>query len=85
MPTKSMTLIYIPHRLGEWAVMVLTGCSDIPEGCKDWLPNSSGYSHQGHVVGYLKRLANHSPDSSSKWVVYEFRNRWFLAYRLPPM
>ncbi len=74
-------VVAINHVLGTWEVEILEGCNDIPEGCQDWHQLSNGFTYKGHAIAYLKRLAKHSPDRSSKWVVYEFNQRWFVAYR----
>ncbi len=73
--------ITIDHALGSWTVEILTGCTDVPEGCKDWHQFGNGFTYKGHATAYLKRLAKHTPDKSSRWVVYEFRTKWYVAYR----
>jgi hypothetical protein len=77
----SANQITIPHVLGAWTVEILPNCADVPQGCSDWHSFGTGYKHQGHAVGYVKRLAKNSPDKSSRWVIYEFNQRWFVAIR----
>jgi hypothetical protein len=42
-------------------------------------PKAKCFKYQGLAIAYLKRFAKHSPDKSSQWVVYEFKQRWFIA------
>ena len=77
-----MEQVVIEHVLGSWTVEVLTNCTDIPEGCKDWDSFGRGFKYKGHAVAYLKRMAKHSPDHGSRWVIYEFQQRWFVAMRV---
>ncbi len=71
--------ITIQHALGNWTVKVLEGCDDVPQGYSDWHSFGQGFKHKGHAVAYLKRLAKHNPDKYTQWIVYEFKQRWFIA------
>jgi len=81
-PPCKMTPMLIEHALGSWTIEVLANCTDIPEGCKDWDPFGRGFRYRGHAVAYLKRMAKNTPDRGSRWVIYEFRQRWYVAIRI---
>lgn len=42
-----------------------------------------GFQSEGHAVGYIRRMANNSPDRSSTFHIMPWSTRWFVFFGTP--
>ena len=69
-----METLTINHRLGTWVVNIHDSYDSVPENAIEFSNGINGFQSKGHAVGYIKRVANHTPDRTSVFHIYPYTN-----------
>ncbi len=69
-----METVVIQHVLGSWNVVIHDSFKTTPHAAFPFADSINGFQSKGHAVGYVKRVAKHTPDRSSEFHVYPYTN-----------
>jgi beta-glucanase (GH16 family) len=69
-----MEQVIIEHRLGKWTITVHESYNSVPAKTITFANSDRGFPSKGHAIGYIKRVANHTPDRSSEFHIYPYTN-----------